>query len=155
MLNDNLQIAIIQKLSFDDFLKIRSIIHDEIFNYLLERYKKCVNILEKIYCGRRYYLKNNLTWVTRFDYHLVCGSKIYANIKYSDTYMKSQILLPYMNCHDKCHYTCTNCFNFYPSLFCLIMCRHFCNCSSCFQFAKKNIIGGFIMKKIGVTIKKN
>jgi len=151
MISLDLQIEILKRIPFQDFTKLKGIIPEQIYENILIKYKRVVNLIENNISRRRFVIKNKLTWVTKFSYEKIRGNLIIANIKYADSFMRAQFILPEINTENKWHHMCTNCTNFYPSLLCLLMCRHFCNCNDCVYFVKNHIVGGFILKIIPIS----
>ena len=148
ILTYDLQETILRKLFYADFRKSSFLFSEYVVKELEKKYKKSVEVIEKWICKRRYYHKGELVWITKFNYHLVNGHKVYYQLKYDSTYIRGEIVLPFMNIRDKCHHHCTNCGHFYPTIFCLIICRQYCNCQECNKFVKENIIGGYCLKTI-------
>ena len=146
ILSDDLQEVILHKLFYKDFLNSSFLFNSIIVEKYKQLYKKSVKTMEKWICKRRYYHNGDLCWITKFNYHNVNGHKLFYNLKYDNSYIRGEIVFPLMNISDNCHHHCRDCGYFYPTIFCLIMCRHYCNCYECNRFARENIIGGFVLK---------
>jgi len=148
LLVDNLQWKIGMRLDFEDFMKSRKFFEKVVAEDIYEHYHKSAMVIQNNILRKRILKNNNLCWITKFNYHNINGKMLYFIIKYDTTFARSETIIPKMNLEDTCHRCCPQCHHYYPTLFCLLICRRYCGCKDCIEFIKEKLVGRYVIKVI-------
>ena len=148
LLVKDLQWVIARKLDFVDFMKSRKFFENVVAEEIYGHYHKSAMVIQKNILKRRIIKNGNLCWLTKFNYHNINGKMLYFIIKYDNTFARSETVIPKMDLSDNCHTCCPQCRHYYPTLFCLLICRRYCGCSECIEWIQEKMVGRYVIKAI-------
>jgi hypothetical protein len=145
-LPDDIHSYLLKYLDFDSIKNLNILFPD--YKSFSERYNELAkaSIICEKYLSKRLDVKNDKRVIkSNFDSlnqnkYFFLHKKIHIKVKDASGHIYNTTIISLNTNNDTCDKSCFNCGRFYPSLLCMIVCKHHCTCDRCKSFLEQFLL---------------